>query len=423
MTRPVPNHRYTATAIALHWLIAFGLIGLIGVGWVMGDMPPGAEQYALIQIHKSFGITVLLLSVARVAWRLMNPPPPEPPMPGWQATVSRLVHIAFYVLIIAMPLTGWIMVSASPTGISTVLFQTIPWPHIPGLADLSETTKQQLQGPLEFIHSKLAWVVIVLLGLHVAGALKHQFVDRDGLLARMAPGLFGRTDGPVAPGRGLLIALGAAIAILGLGWATAASSGVRPNASTDSAASSEGVATASLNAPVWTVDPARSSIVFHGAYMGRPFEGRFTDWTADIRFDADAAPSPQTPIPASIRVAIKTRSAATGEPYFDENVSQGDWFNAFQHPEAVFEVNEGVFKDSATEYEATGVLTLKGVRHPLRLPFTLQVEGGEARMHAELGMSRTGLGIGRATLTAEQGDAEWVADEVRLVIDVVAVRQ
>src|SRR5690606_20766200 len=99
MTRPVPHHRYTMAAITLHWLIAFSIIGLIAVGWIMGDMPPGAEQFALIQLHKSFGITVLLLSVVRVIWRLLNRPPPEPPMPGWQAKLSRAVHVAFYVLI------------------------------------------------------------------------------------------------------------------------------------------------------------------------------------------------------------------------------------------------------------------------------------------------------------------------------------
>lgn len=419
MIRPVPNHRYTLVAIALHWLIAFGILGMIAVGWIMGDMAPGADQYALIQLHKSFGITILLLSVMRVAWRLMNPPPAEPPMSALQSGVARAVHVAFYVLIIAMPLSGWLMVSASPTGISTVLFKTIPWPHFPGLADLSEATKHQIEGPLEFIHSKMAWVIIVLLGLHVAGALKHQFIDKDGLIARMAPGLFGRTDGPVAPGRGLLIALGAALAVFAIGAGTAALS--RPPAATANSPD-ENIA-AALDAPAWAVDPARSSIVFNGAYMGRPFEGRFNDWTADIRFDPDTPPSSDAPIPARIRVAVKMSSASTGEPYFDENVSQGDWFAVFQHPEAVFEVNEGVFKDSATQYEATGVLTLKGVRHPLRLPFTLEVAGNEARMHAELGMSRTALGIGRATLAAEQGDAEWVADEVRLVVDVVATRQ
>lgn len=407
------RNRYTAVAIALHWIIAFSILGLIAVGWIMGDMPPGADQFAVIQLHKSFGITVLLLSIARVVWRLMNPPPPEPPMPGWQRAVSGLVHGAFYVLIIAMPLSGWIMVSASPTGIGTMLYNAIPWPHLPVLADLPAETKKQLHEPLEFVHSKLAWVIIVLLGLHVAGALKHQFVDRDGLLARMAPGLFGRTEGPVGRGRGLVSAFGAALVVLAIGAGTAILSDRTPAAapagqSTDASAST---------APFWTVDPAQSAIAFRGAYMGRPFEGRFTDWTATIQFD------PAKPEDARIRVAVKTGSASTGEPYFDENLPEGDWFDASAYPEAVFEVNEGVFKDSDTAYEATGVLILKGVRHPLRLPFTLQIDGDVARMHAEIGMSRTGLGVGRDTLTAESGDEEWVTDDVALVVDVVATRQ
>jgi cytochrome b561/polyisoprenoid-binding protein YceI len=404
--------RYTAVAIILHWLIALSIVSLIGVGWYMGDMAPGADQFAVIQLHKSFGITVLVLSVARVVWRLMNPPPPEPPMPGWQALASRLVHISFYVLIIAMPLTGWIMVSASPAGIGTKLFGVMEWPHIPGLSTLPHETKEQLHDPLEFVHSKLAWVIIVLLGLHVAGALKHQFIDRDGLLARMLPGLFGKAEPPAQQGRGGLFAAGAAAAVLALGAVLGL---LGPGAPT-SAQEPEQQNTAS-SAPFWDVDPAQSGIVFRGAYMGRPFEGRFAQWTATIQFD------PAKPEDARIRVTIPTGSAATGEPYFDENMPEGDWFNVAQHPEAVFEVNEGVFKDSDTNYEATGVLTIKGVVYPLRLPFTLDIEGDTARMHAEIVVQRLGLGIGRDTLAAEDGDAEWVADDVSLVIDVVATRQ
>ncbi len=412
---PAHRKRYTAVAIALHWLIAAGIIGLIAVGWIMGDMAPGADQYALIQLHKSFGITVLVLSLARVVWRLMNPPPPEPPMPGWQGALANGVHVAFYVLIILMPLSGWAMVSASPTGIATVLFKTIPWPHIPFLAGLAPEAKEQLHEPLEFVHSKLAWVAIVLLGLHVAGALKHQFVDRDGLLSRMAPGLFGRTEGPVSPGRGALYAFGAALlafaAVAGLGQL-----GRSPAAATPAGEEIAEGPQASA-APFWTVDPAQSAIAFKAGYMGRPFEGRFTQWTATIQFD------PDKPEDARIRVVIPTASVSTGEAYFDENVTQGDWFDVTAHPEAVFEVNEGVFKDGPTQYEATGVLTFKGVRHPVRLPFTLEIDGATARMHGETTLQRLTLGVGSATIAEPQGDAEYVADDVVVVVDVVATRQ
>jgi cytochrome b561 len=171
-------------------------------------------------------------------------------------------------------------------------------------------------------------------------------------------------------------------------------------------------------APVWTVDPAQSSIAFKGAYMGRPFQGKFANWTSTIQFDPD---KPET---ARIRVVVKTASAATGEPYFDDSLKEGDWFDISKTPDAVFEVNEGVLKNGPTQYEATGVLTIKGVRYPLRLPFTLEINAKTAKMHGEASLKRLALGIGKGTATEKPaGDAEWVQDDVALVVDVVASRQ
>jgi cytochrome b561 len=411
----LPQQRYTAVAIALHWIIALSIICMIALGWIMTEMPEGAAAFALFQLHKSIGITILLLSVARIAWRLMNPPPPEPPMPAWQRVVALTVHVGFYVMMITMPLVGWIMVSAAPAGIPTKLYGAIPWPHLPGLADLPFDTKQELHEPLRSLHANLAWVIIVLLGLHVAGAIKHQFIDKDGLIARMAPGLFGRTAGPPDNGHGAVWAFGASALLFAVVAGSSLISG-QPAAITASGEAQQGPNQASP-APAWAVDPAQSSILFKSAYMGRPFEGRFQNWTATIQFD------PAKPQDARIRVAIPTASARTGEPYFDENISQGDWFDAAKYPEAVFEVNEGVFKDSETQYEATGVLTLKGQRYPLRLPFTLEINGANAKMHGEITLQRLDLGIGRDTLAEAKGDEEWVANDVRVVIDVVATRQ
>lgn len=412
------QHRYTAVAIALHWLIAAAIVGMIALGWYMTDLPTATpaergQQFTLFQLHKSIGVTILLLSVARVAWRLMNPPPVEPAMPHWQAIASKVVHVGFYVLIIVMPLSGWIMVSASPTGVDTVLYKTVHWPHLAGLSTLPLETKQQLQGPLEFVHSKLAWVIVMLLGLHVAGALKHQFADKDHLLARVAPGLFGRTAGPPRAGKGALVAFGAAVVLFG------AVAGIGLIDSGRAAGSPPPVDAARASpAPAWTVDPAQSSIAFKGAYMGRPFEGKFANWTATIQFDPD---KPET---ARIRVVVKTASAATGEPYFDDSLKEGDWFDVSRTPDAVFEVNEGVLKDGPTQYEATGVLTLKGVRYPLRLPFTLAIDGKTAKMHGETTLKRLAMGIGKGTAAEKPaGDAEWVRDDVALVVDVVATRQ
>jgi polyisoprenoid-binding protein YceI len=114
---------------------------------------------------------------------------------------------------------------------------------------------------------------------------------------------------------------------------------------------------------------------------------------------------------------------STGEPYFDESVTQGDWFDVSKHPEAVFEVTGGVYKLSDTQYEATGVLKLKGVDHPVRLPFTLTLEGNTATARGEVTLQRLALNVGAGTPAEATGDAEWVANEVAVVIDVTATRQ
>jgi cytochrome b561 len=179
--------RYSIVAIALHWLIALLILANIVLAWTFQNMPKGLTAFQLIQLHKSLGITVLLLSVVRLGWRLANPPPAAPPMPRWQHLASQVAHWAFYAIMIGMPLSGWVMVSASKLGLPTLLYGVIPWPHIPFIHDLPPTAKKAWDDGADNVHSALAWVAYVLIPLHVAAALKHQFYDRDDLLARMVP--------------------------------------------------------------------------------------------------------------------------------------------------------------------------------------------------------------------------------------------
>lgn len=406
--------RYPAIAIALHWLIALGIIGMIALGWTMGDVEDEARAFALTQVHKSIGLTILALTLARVVWRLMNPPPPEPMMGPLQSFTARAVHVGFYALMVLMPLTGWIMVSASPTGIGTRYFDLAPFAHIPGLSDLSLETKKSLQDPLEFIHSKLAWVTIALLGLHLLGAFKHQFADKDHLMARMLPSLFGPAAAPKAPPRGVGLAIAASVALLAAGLIGGAfqNGGGAPPADADASQ-----AIASGSGPAWTVDPARSSIVFRSAYKGRPFEGRFNKWEAQIQFD------PAKPEAARVRVTIPMASVDAGDPYFTENVTQGDWFDVSKHPIATFEIRNGATHLGGNRYEAGGVLTIRGDPHALRLPFTLDVTGGQAHMRSETTLKRLELDVGRGTPAAAKGDEDWVANDVGLIIDLHATRR
>jgi cytochrome b561 len=181
--------RYSTVAILFHWTIAASILANLLLGWRMGYLT-GMEQFGMFQLHKSIGITVLVLSVARLAWRLLNPPPPSlAPMKPWEHRVAHITHWLFYVMMIGMPLTGWAMVSVSPYNIPTLLWKVIPWPHIGVLHAMGAAGKARVEAVGGALHLYLALGGAALIALHVAAALKHHFIARDGVLGRMVPGL------------------------------------------------------------------------------------------------------------------------------------------------------------------------------------------------------------------------------------------
>jgi len=170
--------RYGSVAQALHWVVVLLLIGQVAVGKIAHEMPDGFDKLVLLARHKSVGITILGLALLRLAWRLIDRPPAPPPMPRWQFIASRATHWGLYALLFAMPLTGWLMSSASNYPVS--------WFGLLQLPDFVAPDRD-LKHLFEEIHETLAKALIALALLHVAAALKHQFMDRDGLIWRMLP--------------------------------------------------------------------------------------------------------------------------------------------------------------------------------------------------------------------------------------------
>lgn len=186
------SETYSTVAMALHWAIAAAIIGLLAAGWWMTDAikVPETQGWAFVtyQFHKSLGLTVLVLSVVRLGWRLWHPPPPLPVgMSSFERLAARVSHTAFYVLMIGMPLLGWAMVSASPLGLPTIVFNAFEWPHIPFLANLED--KKPVAEAFKSAHAAGGLVLAGLVVLHIGAALKHHFKDRDSVLSRMVPGL------------------------------------------------------------------------------------------------------------------------------------------------------------------------------------------------------------------------------------------
>ncbi|MEM7267776.1 MAG: cytochrome b [Pseudomonadota bacterium] len=172
----------------LHWVIAVMIIFLLGLGWYMAQIVTDIfEQFALVQIHKSWGFTVFVLIVIRAIWRLMNPAPALPDhMSGLERFAAHAGHIFLYALMFAMPISGWLMVSASELqelySIKNMVFGLfeMPDPFVPGDGDIEE-----IFGSIHFVCAIL--MTLTVLG-HAAVALKHQFINKDGLLRRMIIG-------------------------------------------------------------------------------------------------------------------------------------------------------------------------------------------------------------------------------------------
>ena len=175
--------RYTGFAMAMHWLLAMAILGLFGVGLYMADLPFSPTRLKLYNWHKWAGITILTLSVLRLLWRATHKPPALPTsiegaMPAWQVRAYHATHTVMYALFFAVPLMGWAYSSAA--GFPIVVFGVLPLPDfVPASKELAEMLKP--------LHGLLAWALAGLVGLHVAAALKHHFIDKDGLLARMLP--------------------------------------------------------------------------------------------------------------------------------------------------------------------------------------------------------------------------------------------
>jgi cytochrome b561 len=177
--------RYSTPAVVLHWLMALLIFVGFPLGLTMVDLPLSPDKLKLYSYHKWIGVTVFLLVAVRLGWRLTHTPPPLPEgMSVWERRASAIVHGLLYLLMIAIPLSGWLMSSAK--GFQTVWFGVLPLPDLIG--------KDKALGELlTEVHKALNFTLLALVILHVAAALKHHFIERQPFLQRMGWGRKERT--------------------------------------------------------------------------------------------------------------------------------------------------------------------------------------------------------------------------------------
>ena len=181
--------RYTRTAIALHWLIAVAIIANVSLAWIWPHLADDNVRPA-IDTHKSIGVTVLGLAIMRLLWRYGHRPPPLPSgYKLWEVKASKVTHALLYVLIFAMPLTGWIMDSAWKDAATHPMawFGLFQWPRIGFIMALDPNLREPIHTIFGAAHEWLSYLLYALFTLHVAGALKHQLLDGEPELQRMLP--------------------------------------------------------------------------------------------------------------------------------------------------------------------------------------------------------------------------------------------
>lgn len=432
-----PTARYTGIAIALHWAIALVIVLQVFGGMALETFAAGDIELAKLayNMHKTFGLLVLFLSLARLAWRLLNPPPPEPVMPGWQVMVSRVTHWMFYGLMIGVPLSGWLMVSVATPDLPTLLFNVpgLAWPHLPGLA----APGSALADVLHEAHEVLAFATMGLLGLHVGAALKHQFVDKDNLLARMVPGVFGPTQAQAPSRRSGVIAVGVFGVPLLLGLVVSGFSGLDVSSTSGSGNESgarDGGTVLSQAGPVgedaWLVDSEASDLRFTVNYSGRELVGTIPDWTAAIRFDASALDA------GAARVVVDAASIATGDGYFDGRMASNDGLYVSEHPQIVVNLSrfrafsaedarlDGGLEEAGPDeagdwaYVADADIVLAGKTFVLPFLFDVAIDGDVALMTGALRMDRFAVDLG----VINDPSGMYLGDEIVVTAQVRATR-
>jgi cytochrome b561 len=176
---PGAERTYHPVAKALHWTVALLVLGLLAIGLWMVGLPLGLPKLQAYAWHKWIGLTVLVLTVLRLLWRWRSPPPPLPPtIARWELALAPLAHWTLLALLIAMPVTGWLMSSAA--GVAVVWFGVLPLPDL-------VPRDQQLFAALRTTHHILSRVLMVTIALHLAAVLRHDVLRRDGIFRRMSP--------------------------------------------------------------------------------------------------------------------------------------------------------------------------------------------------------------------------------------------
>lgn len=413
MTARNTRSGYGWVARFFHWTIAALILAAIGLGLYAESLPAASDSdiarlFEVFSIHKTIGITVLVLAVLRILWALSQPrPAPLHPQRQVETLLAETAHWALYGGMIVMPLSGWLRHSTAPGEFARIL-----WPfgqRLPGLP-----VDQAVSAAFSAIH-KTSWIVLaVLIALHVIGALKHAIIDRDATLTRMAGKATDLPTPPAGPHPPAFVAPLLALAIwagaifLAVGATPEAQVTAAPAAATEPATETVTVtapsAVTTASSDIWQVQQGTLTISVNQG--GSPVSGDFAEWDAQITYDPDSRSG-------QVNVSIPLASLTLGS--ITSSALGPDFMKAADHPISTIKA------DIAAEGEtliATGTMTLAGAEAPITLPFDLTIEGDTATMTGQTILDRRDFGIG-----AGYADESTVGFNVTVDVALTAKRQ
>lgn len=402
-------NRYDRVAQFLHWAIAVLLLGQ----WLLAEAAASAElrvqTLALLGIHKSFGITILVLAILRLSYRFVSYQPRLPEIPDWQRRVSSVVHGLFYTLLFTLPLTGWLGSSASAYSVS--------WFNLFVLPDM--VTPNEKLKEIFFTAHLWSWRLLYFLAAaHVAAAIKHHLFARNNVLRQMW---------------GTTAVLAGTISAASIYMLWPAQAGIETESSplnTEQGATGGTAYAAALLSELqgkglkeWQIDYENSEIVFQGDQAGAGFTGKFEQWQSEIYIN------PDKPEDGLIITSVKLESVNTNDGERDSTLLEEAFFSTSLFPQALFtardfrEIDEADY--SGLQYEAgaspiysgQSYMKIKGLEHQVSFYFRLYADGDTLTLKGQSRLNRLTLKIG----TGEWADPSWIGEHVEVSVLVKAL--
>lgn len=377
---------YHVVSKLIHWITALLIFGLLAVGFYMGSLDFSEDKLALYALHKSFGLLVLTLVTIRVIWHIIHRKPKSlSTHTKIEKALSHAAHAFLYLAMFALPLSGWVMSSA---GDFSIQFFGIDMPDIVSKDEALFRSSRE-------VHEILAIIITGVIGLHILGALKHHFIDRDETLQRMTFKRLGLLGGV-----GLTILVGVffspAVFYTANEILKEFSEEHRPSLSAPEHQESQEQPSADTSSSLqtedthgeWDIISEQSYIKFSATQYGQTFEGQFHDFDGIINFD------PENLDAAFVKILIDIGTIKTGSDDRDSQAVLSDWFDVNAFPKAEF-VADNFEIDANGDYVAVSSLTIRGVSSEIALPFSLIIDGDKAEMNAKISLNRLDFGIGQ----------------------------